>query len=391
MRMPFADDADPALHSAVPRVLLAALLCSACGARIANPDSIDATNETGSDSGVVDDAADVAPDVLEMDCEAGEACTDGIPACRTGVISCGVCTVAGVAAAGVACGGGLCNASGDCVPAGTQMGCVSPDVPGCGLVAVTAGTESVGEPLSFQGHPVMPAITTGPFALDAYEVTVARFRAFWRAGHPEPGSTIAYRGGRVVPWLGPVREPGTGLDCTWTPTAASREEQPINCVDYWTAQAFCVWDGARLPTEAEWEYAARGRTLAGDPTPRTYPWGNQTPTRNCDRARWNDIGCPGDDGVQTRRVGSFAPSGGLFDLAGNVWEWTADNFVPYSDTRCWGPSPQVDPLCLTVPTEFRVVRGGSWHGVDGIYLRASSRVAITPEYSDFSGGMRCAR
>ncbi len=399
--MQYSSEADALRTRAPSRVLLVSILCASCGARVAIPEAVDVTNDNGSElmeaSVDVADAIDMIalPDVQVIPCDGGHACADGIPACRTGHVRCGSigpeCAVTGMASAGTACVGGACNASGDCVQSGAQFGCISADTPGCGTVAVTAGTEAVGEPLSFQGHPVMPAITTSPFVLDAYEVTVARFRAYWDAGHPAPGDVITYRGGRTVPWLGPVREPGTGLYCTWSPREGTHEEQPLNCVDYWTAQAFCVWDGGRLPTEAEWEYAARGRTLPGIPTPRTYPWGNEEATPDCDRARWNDTRCPGDDGLRTRRVGSFAPSGGLYDLAGNVWEWTADNFLPYSYTRCWGPSPQVDPLCVTVPTQFRVVRGGSWHGVDDIYLSSASRVAITPDYRDFSGGMRCAR
>src|SRR5262249_23818063 len=129
---------------------------------------------------------------------------------------------------------------------------------------------------------------------------------------------------------------------------ADRANHPINCVAWAMANLYCQKRGGRLPTEAEWEYAARGSSQ------RMYPWGEEAPDakhltaggQEC--GRWgpstadpkppmyaDDDGSPG-----TAPVGSF-PSGaskhGLLDLAGNVWEWTADWFAPYSS------EPQVDP------------------------------------------------
>ncbi|MBK8692590.1 MAG: SUMF1/EgtB/PvdO family nonheme iron enzyme [Deltaproteobacteria bacterium] len=186
------------------------------------------------------------------------------------------------------------------------------------------------------GHEVTPVqdVRVGSFELDAYEVTLARFNAFWTVRDRDlpaiRSAPIEYPGGRVVSWTGTGEEP-TPEDTrfNWSSGPGPREGHPMNGVDWWAAQEFCVWDGGRLPTEAEWEFAARGRTVEGLTTPRAYPWGNSAPRGNdrsvCDRAQWI---LRGEDGASTRRVGRFAPVAGLYDMTGNVWEWTADWFAP---------------------------------------------------------------
>lgn len=240
-------------------------------------------------------------------------------------------------------------------------------------------------------------VSVSSFAMDAYEVTIDRFRAFWYARSADEGASIRahpiiYPGGQMIAWEGTGREPiaSTAVSfCNWSASVASREQHPIVCVDWWTAQEFCVWDGGRLPTEAEWEYAARGRSaLGGLISGRLYPWGNEAPSESCDRAQWN--ACPGEDGAITRRVGRFLPSGGLFDLAGNVKEWTADSFAPYAAPPCWDVGPlRHDPLCNAGPDSVRATRGGN--AVSTMQaLRAASR--IRGRGTDlFSVGMRCVR
>lgn len=244
---------------------------------------------------------------------------------------------------------------------------------------------------ALQAAPEQPGMTVGGFALDAHEVTVARFRRFWSAGHPIPTSPIGYPGGSIA-WTGSVAAPTAGdARYNWDP-AAGREFHPINGVDWWTALAFCAWDGGRLPTEAEWEYAARGRTTGGLMVPRVYPWGNATPvggpSTTCDRAQWNL--CPGEDGAITRRVGSFADSDRIYDLAGNVWEWMADSYAVYSNATCWNMAHLTDPLCNTSPGGGRTFRSGSSDDVAAI--RSASRYSSgSPTYRSFDLGFRCAR
>ena len=135
---------------------------------------------------------------------------------------------------------------------------------------------------------------------------------------------------------------------TWTDTAGSNESKPMNCLDWYTAFAFCAWDGGRLATEAEWNYAASGGNEQ-----RYYPWSSPATSTTI-----NDsyaVYCGGSCSPQN--VGSKSPKGdgkwGQSDLAGNVWEWTLDWYAsPYS-------MPCNNCADLTAAS-YRVVRGGGF-------------------------------
>jgi formylglycine-generating enzyme required for sulfatase activity len=263
------------------------------------------------------------------------------------------------------------------------------------MVTFTGGTFTQGEAAPALRATPVQTTTVGNFALDAYEVTVARFRVFWAARSTTAApvvlraSPIAYRGNPALAWGAAAQDP-LPLDTyyNWSATDATVTAHPMNGVDYWLSQEFCVWDGGRLPTEAEWEYAARGSAVGSLVAGRVYPWGNTDPvgssTVACDRAQFNR--CAGDDGRFTRRVGSFAATAGLFDMAGNVREWTADNYGRYPSCRM----SSTNPLCNNDATGYRVFRGGSWY--DGAaYLRAASRSFNTPASRVSVLGFRCAR
>ena len=155
-------------------------------------------------------------------------------------------------------------------------------------------------------------------------------------------------------------------------------DHPVTYVDWDQASAFCRYAGGRLPTEAEWEYAARGTDG------RKFPWGNSNPGPTL--ANCADSLC-GDRFSGTSPVGSF-PAGrspfGLDDMTGNVWEWVADWFGSYdisSTTNPMGPSSG----------EKRVVRGGGF-GSGGVrFLRAADRSMGAPSVADDVLGFRCAR
>lgn len=269
-----------------------------------------------------------------------------------------------------------------------QRSCVGTAAePGCGLVEVPGGSFTMGLGTA---NPV--PVRVGPFALDSYEVTIARFRRFWEAGRPAPAEPVIYPNGAAL-WRGdPVRDPNAHGQGPWGSRPiqgpSPRPFAPIG-LDWWTAMSFCVWDGGRLPTEAEWELAA-GHLPDGRPVPRRYPWGNEPPqggpNLGCDRARWND--CPGE-----RVVGAFAATGGFYDLAGGVSEWTADGWARFTDATCWGGSPLVNPLCLDSPGGFaeRVVRGGHFSSRQASQLEVASRY-VSGEHSTLDWfGVRCAR
>jgi len=173
-----------------------------------------------------------------------------------------------------------------------------------------------------------------------------------------------------------------------------RQDHPANCVDWYQAQAYCEAQGRRLPTEEEWEYAARG------PDGRAYPWGGDPPSaerlngcgRECselltgllqqlDSSKSWDSMYPGDDSfAATAPVGRFTAGASpwrLLDMAGNVWEWTASPYCPYDRPQC-GDSR-------------RVVRGGGWRTPDVTDVRVTRRVPGAPRARTHTIGIRCAR
>ena len=259
----------------------------------------------------------------------------------------------------------------------------------------------MGSSESSTGEPLPGTVTISSVIVDSHEVTVARFRRFWLAGHPVPAAPIRYPNGATLP-VSEVLEPRVsiaGSRCNWTSAAGSREAHPVNCVDWPAAQAFCVWDGARLPTETEYEYISRIRTVSGYPSPRRYPWGDEHPVWMvseyprpipCERAQFEN--CIGDDGALTRRVGSFSANGDLFDLVGNVSEWMADSADTYGFAPCWGPTPVtlLNPVCVTASTT-RSLRGGSFLSSGRESVLPSSRDGRTPAAVEDTLGFRCVR
>ena len=217
-------------------------------------------------------------------------------------------------------------------------------------------------------------VTLSPFCIDKTEVTVAAFRACVQAGDCRPPSA-------TVEWKGikPDDKTKFSQSCTWGKSGTDRH--PMNCVDWNEAQAYCEWTGGRLPTEAEWEFAARGSDG------RKYPWGNETPTRQlCWNGEGNDLGKGNRHG--TCPVGRY-PSGaspfGVLDMAGNVWEWTADSYASYTSEA------QRAPHRSRTDAAPRVYRGGSWNYNDPSRVRATIRFWNDPGYRIYVLGFRCAR
>lgn len=164
---------------------------------------------------------------------------------------------------------------------------------------------------------------------------------------------------------------------------SGRSDHPVNGVNWNHAKSYCEWSGGRLPTEAEWEYAARGGREA-----EKYPWGNQWVCgkanfcdSNCGES-WKDGTC--NDGYKgTGRVGSYDPNGyGLYDMAGNVFEWCSD----WYGEKYYGSSPSSNPHGPSTGA-YRVLRCGS--RFDGPrFLRSTYRFDGSPGYRIYANQPR---
>lgn len=204
-------------------------------------------------------------------------------------------------------------------------------------------------------------VSLSAYAIDIYEVTNAQYAACVAAGTcAAPDATASQA--REDYYLN-----------------AEFANFPMINVNWEEAQTFCRWAGKRLPTEAEWELAARGTT------PKTYAWGDDAP--ECAKANtYHDASmstCVGD----TVAVGSY-PDGasefGVMDMTGNVWEWVADSYI----ADFYGVSPAENPLAEEA-NNVRTVRGGGWAG-NWLASRVTSRAYDLAFYSGLDLGFRCA-
>jgi sulfatase modifying factor 1 len=296
-----------------------------------------------------------------------------------------------------------------------------------GMVWIRGGEFTMGSDDGLADERPPHRVRVSGFFLDATEVTNAQFRAFVEAtghvttaeraptaeeilaqsppGTPPPAKELLVAGSLV---FDPRME--NGWWWKWQPGASWRkpdgvheltpemDAHPVVQVSWDDAVAYAKWAGKRLPTEAEWEYAARGGLDA-----QRYAWGAEKHPGGAQMANIWQGEFPGTntnaDGFgRTAPVRSFAPNGyGLFDMAGNVWEWVADWYRPDTyakrpagalDPR--GPSSSLDPSEPESPK--RVTRGGSFLCSDTycIGYRPSARMKSSPDTGLFHTGFRCA-
>ena len=261
------------------------------------------------------------------------------------------------------------------------------------IVVIPAGSFTMGSPVSEKGRsrdegPQLRMAIPRPFALGRYEVTRGEFAAFVKATGHQAGDFC---------WVLPHGSwKNKGRNDWRDPGFQQTDRSPVVCVSWKDAQAYIEWLSRktgkvyRLPSESEWEYAARART-----TTARY-WGNDENTV-CAHANvndrtakvvnrfWGGANCDDAHG-KTAPVGSFPPNGfGLYDVLGNAWEWTED---------CWNGSYSGAPADGTAWTagecSRRVLRGGSWMDSPSSVCSAY-RYTSTSDNWDVTFGFRVAR
>lgn len=228
------------------------------------------------------------------------------------------------------------------------------------MVLIPAGEFQMGSNSGDPDEKPVHTVYLDAFFIDKYEVTVAQYKQFLAAtGHPEPKKC-------------------------WDDPQYNQPNYPVVGVTWYDAMAYAEWAGKRLPTEAEWEKAARGGLVG-----KKYPWGDAAPEDDEQgRANYDFLGA--SDEKTTYPVGSFPPNGyGLYDMAGNAWEWCLDEY----QQNFYAISPRENPLAGEVLANYkgitseRVIRGGSWENYDNL-IRVSNRNREHPTQSYYLG-FRC--
>jgi sulfatase modifying factor 1 len=385
---------------------------------------LDATapSDGGSDAGEAAQGADVTQDAIVADhvaldakvdaaldapADARDAGTDALPDAPAG------CT------GGAAACAPSCRKTGD---AGVDANAPSDGLTTCSFFSESCCTSLMVDggtyARSYDGVRNLDAgspATVSSFALDKYEVSVGRFRRFvgaWVGGwRPQSGDGIhthlagglgvvdssgsgVHEGGWRSAWNtvlpGDLPTWNTVLACdsaavsSWTSAPDVNEQLPINCVDWYEAYAFCIWDGGFLPTETEWDYAAAGG--GGIDGQRVYAWSAPPVAQAIDCSHANYQPCGGTPtGVD--RVPNGPGKWGQMQLTGNVWEWTLDFYAGYV-------VPCIDCAFLANPAtdggSTRTIRGGSYQ-YPSDQLDVGNRVGDLDTVRYGNDGIRCAR
>jgi formylglycine-generating enzyme required for sulfatase activity len=222
------------------------------------------------------------------------------------------------------------------------------------MALVPAGEFTMGSSMGSADEQPEHRVSVGAFYMDLYQVSIRQYARFVEATHHD-----------VPPDWSVMNRP-------------QHYDRPIANVDWADAVTYCKWAGKRLPTEAEWEKAARGTDG------RTYPWGNVHPTRlhaTAGKEIWSNHSALTPGGMLEEGKSPY----GIYDMAGNVWEWVSD----WYDQDYYKTSPPQNPTGPPLGTH-KVIRGGSW-GSNADGLRSAERETHVPSFRGFGTGFRCAK
>ena len=226
--------------------------------------------------------------------------------------------------------------------------------------------------------------------MDSHEVTVAEFAKFVdETGYQTDAERFGWSSAFSLKEMGWTRTEGTSWRHPDGPDSKAAEDEPVCQVSWNDAVAYAKWAGKRLPTEAEWEFAARGGLVQ-----KTYAWGDNLRPNGKPVANWWQGQFPvrntSEDGFVARApIKSFPPNGyGLHDMIGNVWEWCADWYAK----DAYANSGRADPQGPASGDE-RVIRGGSWMCAENFCsnYRVAARSHATPDSGMNNLGFRCVR
>ena len=231
----------------------------------------------------------------------------------------------------------------------------------CQVVPVQSGSFMMGSENGEQDEKPVHKVNLSSFSINKYEISNSQYDSCVRSGRCTPAH---YEDGKCLLWT------SGGFIKVSVPENYRDPSAPVACVSWYQADAYCRSKGMRLPTEAQWEYSAR----AGGQS--TYSWGNALP----DLTKCNMFGSG-----KPSKSGSYNANGwGLFDMTGNVWEWTRD----FYEKDYYTVSPLDNPDGPEAGL-YKVIRGGGWYSTPE-QLRSTNRFWFSPDYAEASIGFRCA-
>jgi len=276
------------------------------------------------------------------------------------------------------------------LPATSEATAMSAPMPEGGMQLINGGRFSMGTDDGLPVEAPVHQVTVKSFWIDRHPVTVAEFAEFVSAtGYKTESESLGWSGVFDVRASSWKRAHGADWRHPDGPASSASPREPVTQVSWNDATAFATWAKKRLPTEAEFEYAARG-ALAG----KKYSWGDELTFGGKYQANWWQGRFPvnntGADGFIGRApVGSFPANGyGLYDMTGNVWEWCADWF----GEDYYRASPKLNPRGPGSGAD-RVIRGGSWLCSDNYCTgyRVAARNHTAPDTGLNNLGFRCVR